>query len=89
MDEEGRRLAKYPDRTNNAHKTKRPRLFGVMGRLVEQPSPEVCSIKRVTAIRELENGTPVGTYGPMVTAKSHYSNNRVLGEACFRQFVLK
>jgi len=46
-----------------------PDSFRIMGRPVEQPSPEVCSTKRVAAIRELENGTPVGTHAPMVTAK--------------------
>jgi hypothetical protein len=30
------------------------------GTLVEQPSPEVCSIRRVACVEELGNGTHVG-----------------------------
>jgi len=42
-----------------AGKTKRPRLFRVVGRKVDQPSPKCCSIRRLPGSRTLVNGSLV------------------------------
>ena len=48
------------------------------GTPVEQPSPEVCSTKRITAIRELENGTLGERMARKVTTRSSPSLVEVL-----------
>ncbi len=61
-----RRWLKYRDFTNNGEQNKTPQTLSSLGTLVEQPSPEACSIRRLAFIQELSNGTHGDRDGPIV-----------------------